>query len=403
MTLDCRGVSRGGCLCGCRGYRRREAGSQKCMRCGHVPTMHTPTQGRSQARLRVRSSSSTPNPLSSSSAAPVGGYVPSAPYMGGGDDGSNHEGDAWGSDSGYSEDGEDGDGGGVIEFYDANAPYYEFTNFYRGKKIVLDGKKWPTSEHYFQAQKYVNNKRIMRQVRHLPTARDAFRFTRQYPHSRADWHRAKDDVMYKVLTAKFTQDESLYNLLMGTAPHKLVEASPFDAYWGYGADKKGQNKLGKLLVRLRDSLATQPKPKFRHKAIPHHHPTRSSHHPSASSVGAPSSSSHSSSPPTILCEVPGCGAPAFFDVARGTFSRACSKTHMRALPPICRVHGCSAIATRAFENAACSPHHYATLLHHFRRAGSAPSSAQIILYSRSSYSSAPPPSSSYHHQQQRKP
>lgn len=41
----------------------------------------------------------------------------------------------------------------VIEFYAVNDEYGEFSNF-APYPIVLHGKRWPTSEHYFQAQKF---------------------------------------------------------------------------------------------------------------------------------------------------------------------------------------------------------------------------------------------------------
>ena len=42
---------------------------------------------------------------------------------------------------------------GAINFYNSNAPYYEFTNFYQNP-VQIDGKKWPTTEHYYQAMKF---------------------------------------------------------------------------------------------------------------------------------------------------------------------------------------------------------------------------------------------------------
>ena len=45
----------------------------------------------------------------------------------------------------------------AILFYDKGQPYYEFTNFQEGYPLNIDGKIWPTSEHYFQAQKFVGN------------------------------------------------------------------------------------------------------------------------------------------------------------------------------------------------------------------------------------------------------
>ena len=37
----------------------------------------------------------------------------------------------------------------VILFYNKNEPWYEFTNFFC-RPVAVDGKLWPTTEHYFQ-------------------------------------------------------------------------------------------------------------------------------------------------------------------------------------------------------------------------------------------------------------
>jgi len=144
---------------------------------------------------------------------------------------------------------------GPINFYNRDDPYYEFTNFYYAP-IKLDGKMWPTSEHYFQAQKFVGTP-FVEQIRQLSRPREAFDFTRDPKVSlwrRDDWEHIKEDVMYKALLAKFTQHYDLRKLLLETQDRKLVEHSPYDSYWGDGGDGKGKNRLGVLLVKLRSEL-----------------------------------------------------------------------------------------------------------------------------------------------------
>jgi len=46
----------------------------------------------------------------------------------------------------------------------------------------------------------------------------------------------------------------LRELLLGTGHRELVEASPFDHYWGCGADGSGQNRLGRLLMKIREEF-----------------------------------------------------------------------------------------------------------------------------------------------------
>ncbi len=45
----------------------------------------------------------------------------------------------------------------IINFYRTNDPFGEFSNF-AAFPIELKGLQWPTSEHYFQAQKFAGTK-----------------------------------------------------------------------------------------------------------------------------------------------------------------------------------------------------------------------------------------------------
>lgn len=66
---------------------------------------------------------------------------------------------------------------------------------------------------------------------------------------RSDWEDVKDDVMYKCLKAKFSNPELKEKLLSITEP--IVEDNTWrDTYWGM-YNGKGQNKLGKLLEKVK--------------------------------------------------------------------------------------------------------------------------------------------------------
>ncbi|EGC36154.1 hypothetical protein DICPUDRAFT_22458, partial [Dictyostelium purpureum] len=143
-----------------------------------------------------------------------------------------------------------------IKFFNNGDPYYEFTNFYEAC-FNLDGLYWKTSEHYYQAQKFSPNKAIMEQVRHLPNPREAFKFGNFKGHKhfiRKDWHDIKEEIMEKAIRAKFEQNSKLQNLLFKTKGSELIENSPFDDYWGIGINNNGQNRLGVILMKVRDSL-----------------------------------------------------------------------------------------------------------------------------------------------------
>ena len=91
--------------------------------------------------------------------------------------------------------------------------------------------------------------------------REAFDFSRKPEVSywrRSDWEQVKEDVMHKALLAKFTQHEELYRLLLGTKDRALVEHTKNDSYWGDGGDGTGKNRLGYLLMTVRETLRPRP-------------------------------------------------------------------------------------------------------------------------------------------------
>jgi ribA/ribD-fused uncharacterized protein len=146
------------------------------------------------------------------------------------------------------------DKGNVIHFYDRGQPYFEFTNFAE-YPIELDGQKWPTSEHYYQAQKFEHFPHLKEIVRNLKTAKEAYKFPRNNPdHVRKDWQIVKNDVMRKALRAKFTQHNNLRVLLLDTGSAILVEHTSNDSYWADGGNGSGKNMLGIMLMEVRAEL-----------------------------------------------------------------------------------------------------------------------------------------------------
>jgi N-glycosidase YbiA len=141
----------------------------------------------------------------------------------------------------------------IIRFYRVNEPYGEFSNF-SPHPFDLDGRVWPTAEHYFQAQKFsgTEHEEAVRLARSPMIAARMGR-SRERP-LRPDWETMKDDVMREALRAKFTQHPALGSLLLTTGDAELVEHTNNDAYWADGGDGSGKNRLGQLLVELRQQL-----------------------------------------------------------------------------------------------------------------------------------------------------
>jgi N-glycosidase YbiA len=141
-----------------------------------------------------------------------------------------------------------------ILFYATDKPYGEFSNFSR-HTITLDGFLWPTSEHYFQAQKFAGTPHEG-ELRQQPTPMLAAQMGRRRDLPfRPDWEAVKDEIMMTALRAKFIQHPELRELLLSTGDAELVEHTKNDSYWADGGNGSGRNRLGELLMELRAELA----------------------------------------------------------------------------------------------------------------------------------------------------
>jgi ribA/ribD-fused uncharacterized protein len=141
----------------------------------------------------------------------------------------------------------------AIRFYSVTDEYGELSNFAL-YPIALKGKRWPTSEHYFQAQKFVDP-RAQEEVRGANTPMLAARLGRDRKRKlRRDWDSAKLGVMREAVEAKFRQHDELRALLLGTGDAMLIEHTENDEFWGDGGDGRGRNELGRILMAVRQRL-----------------------------------------------------------------------------------------------------------------------------------------------------
>lgn len=142
----------------------------------------------------------------------------------------------------------------TIYFYTSTGSYGCFSNF-APYKIFLKGHIWPTTEHYFQAQKFSDTP-FEEIIRRANTAKEAARLgkSRQYK-IRDDWESVKDGIMLTALLEKFKSHADICKILLDTGTETLVENSPYDYYWGCGQDGSGKNRLGQLLMHVRALLS----------------------------------------------------------------------------------------------------------------------------------------------------
>ena len=143
-------------------------------------------------------------------------------------------------------------------FFWANEDQYgAFSNFWPGP-YEIDGKSWPTTEHYFAAMKTLDEGE-REDIRRAKSPGDAKKMGRVVT-LRPDWEDVRYDVMLDALRAKFGNDPKLKDLLVNTDDAIIYEDSPYDKVWGTGERGgvgTGKNLLGKALMQVREELRYQ--------------------------------------------------------------------------------------------------------------------------------------------------
>ena len=141
----------------------------------------------------------------------------------------------------------------AIHFYHAGDEYGCFSNF-APYPIEISARTWPTSEHYFQAQKFAGTEHE-EAVRSARSPMEAARMGRDHVRPlRPDWGAVKDDVMREAVRAKFRQHPEPRTVLLATEDAIIVEHTENDSYWGDGGDGSGRNMLGRILAEVREEL-----------------------------------------------------------------------------------------------------------------------------------------------------
>jgi len=153
----------------------------------------------------------------------------------------------------------------IIKFCRINDSYGFLSNFshhsfeteeFSGKQCVIYKAFWETSEHYYQARKFVGmNIQYAERIRLSNTPAEAARLGRDKNHPlRPDWELVKEIIMERALMEKFSQNPDIKKQLINTGKAILIKHRKADRYWGDGEDGNGKNRLGVLLMRVRSEL-----------------------------------------------------------------------------------------------------------------------------------------------------
>lgn len=132
---------------------------------------------------------------------------------------------------------------------------YRFLSNFWTVRIEDEGIVYPSVEHAYVANKTLDMA-LRRTIASVSTAGQVKRLGRTLE-LREDWDAIKYNVMGYLVEQKFRNHFNLAAMLKATGTQKLVEGNTWgDTYWGV-CNGKGQNKLGEILMIVREDLKNE--------------------------------------------------------------------------------------------------------------------------------------------------
>ena len=139
---------------------------------------------------------------------------------------------------------------------------YEFMSNFYNAPVTYDGLAYRNNEAAFQAHKLANKEERKKYCEYSPSKA---KLEGRNCKLRGNWESIKYQVMYDIVKAKFSQNENLKQMLLDTDNKELIEGNWWhDNCWGDCScerckDIKGQNNLGKILMKVREELRNEVK------------------------------------------------------------------------------------------------------------------------------------------------
>lgn len=148
----------------------------------------------------------------------------------------------------------------VILFNNKSKNYAYLSNYYEST-MLIDGNTYYHVEGYFQSQKHqvCGDIAISKQIRNLASPLASKRIStihRLHPSRLAPWTEdCQYSIMKRAILIKFSTHIELAKKLYDTGTAIIVENS-LDEYWGCGKLNTGKNNMGKILMEIREIIAS---------------------------------------------------------------------------------------------------------------------------------------------------
>ena len=138
----------------------------------------------------------------------------------------------------------------IIGFYPRE--FYPLDNF-SSFKVEFKGYLYSSAEEAFQANLFIDEyPEVAEEIKKSHSAHEAQKI--RFMNEDKIKLNANEtlELMESILRCKIEQNPYVLKKLLETKDYIIVEDSPKDNYWGWGINRDGENKLGKIWMKLRE-------------------------------------------------------------------------------------------------------------------------------------------------------
>lgn len=124
----------------------------------------------------------------------------------------------------------------------------------------MNGQLYPTTEHAYQCQRYTDEK-IVKEIICQPSPVLAWQASCKYKHLQISEFKDPDHklkVMKNIMRLKAEQHADVRQALIDSENQEIVKhivtGPPGDGFWDDGEDGKGENRMGKMWMEIREEI-----------------------------------------------------------------------------------------------------------------------------------------------------
>lgn len=132
---------------------------------------------------------------------------------------------------------------------------FQYLSPFSAHTITYENETFATLEHAYQSLKFIEGPQ-RKEIKNAKSPMQALRLSHKHRKDTTILTKQfdKDHVMETLMRLKLEQHPDIKDVLLATGERGLLKVYPTDYYWGTGEDGTGNNKMGKIWMKIRSEI-----------------------------------------------------------------------------------------------------------------------------------------------------